>query len=390
METTGLTRAQQAVLFAMSASALLSNAAIAPAIPDIRDHFGQSDSASVFILMSVHAPGLFMASIIGVAADRYGRRTVIVPCLVIFGIGGLLSMAAVNFTMLIGARLLQGIGSAAFVNLAVVIIGDNYTGVERTRVLGRNSMAITAGIAIIPAVGGFLDEAFGWRGPFVLTALPLFVAVAAAKVLRNDRPEITTSFGRQLTAARGQVRRPEVKFLLLIAFMGYVMFFGASVTALPLHLEKQYDAGPSIRGLILASPAAGSVCMALLLGRIASRVTTGFLTACGFAIYAGLIVACGLAPTLLLAALPVFFIGFGEVLITVPLQSHTAAISPPDQRGAMVAAWATSVRLGQLTAPLFAAIILSVADTRVLLVSFGGWAALICAIVIARKPLLDD
>ena len=63
----------------MSASAILANAAIAPAIPDIRDHFGLSDSASVLILMSVHLPGLFMASIIGVAADRYGRRTVIVP-----------------------------------------------------------------------------------------------------------------------------------------------------------------------------------------------------------------------------------------------------------------------------------------------------------------------
>ena len=108
----------------MSASAILSNAAIAPAIPDIRDHFGLSDSASVFILMSAHAPGLFMASVIGVAADRYGRRTVIVPCLVTFGIGGLLSMAAPNFPALIGARLLQGLGSAAFVNLAVVIIGD--------------------------------------------------------------------------------------------------------------------------------------------------------------------------------------------------------------------------------------------------------------------------
>jgi sugar phosphate permease len=84
------------------------------------------------------------------------------------------------------------------------------------------------------------------------------------------------------------------------------------------------------------------------------------------------------------------FIGFGEVLITVPLQGHTTALSPPDQRGAMVAAWATSVRLGQLTAPLFAALILSVANTRVLLVSFGAWAALICAIAIARRPLLDD
>jgi MFS family permease len=172
--------------------------------------------------------------------------------------------------------------------------------------------------------------------------------------------------------------------------MGFVMFFGASVAALPLHLEQQYDARAAVRGLILASPAASSVCMALLLGRVAGRYSTGFLTACGFAIYSVLTITCGLAPTLLLAALPVIFIGLGEVLITVPLQGHTTAISPPNQRGAVVAAWATAVRLGQLTAPLFAAIILSVADTRVLMLSFGGWAALICAIVIVRKPLLDD
>jgi MFS family permease len=275
------------------------------------------------------------------------------------------------------------------VNLAVVIIGDNYTGIERTRLLGRNSMGITAGIAIIPAAGGLLDELFGWRGPFLLSAVPLLVAVAAARVLPNDRPELTTSFRDQLTAARGQIRRREVKFLLLIAFMGFVMFFGASVAALPLHLEQQYDARAAVRGLVLASPSVTAICMALLLGRIAGRYSTGFLTACGFAIYATLTTACGLAPTLLLAAIPVVFIGLGEVLITVPLQGHTAAISPPDQRGAVVAAWATSVRLGQLTAPLAAAVVLHFADTRVLLCGFGVWAAAICAIVIARKPLLD-
>jgi predicted MFS family arabinose efflux permease len=231
---------------------------------------------------------------------------------------------------------------------------------------------------------------FGWRGPFLLTALPLLLAIAAAKVLPNDRPTVTTSFRGQLAAARGQVRRPEVRFLLLIAFMGFVMFFGASVAALPLHLEQQYDARAAVRGLILASPALSSVCMALLLGRLAGRFSTGFLTACGFAIYAVLATASGLAPTLLLAALPVLFIGLGEVLITVPLQGHTTAISPPDQRGAVVAAWATSVRLGQLTAPLAAAVVLEFADTRVLMCGFGLWAALICVIVIARKPLLDD
>lgn len=59
---------------------------------------------------------------IGVLADRFGRRAVLVPCLVGFGTFGLLSALAPTFEVLLFLRLCQGIGAAGLVNLAVVLI----------------------------------------------------------------------------------------------------------------------------------------------------------------------------------------------------------------------------------------------------------------------------
>jgi MFS family permease len=73
-----------------------------------------------------------MAPVVGVLADRYGRRAVLVPCLVGIGTFGLISALAPTFELLLLAWLLQDIGAAGLINLAVVLIGDHWTGIERT------------------------------------------------------------------------------------------------------------------------------------------------------------------------------------------------------------------------------------------------------------------
>jgi hypothetical protein len=72
-----------------------------------------------------------MAPVVGVLADRYGRRAVLVPCLVGIGTFGLISALAPTFELLLLAWLLQDIGAAGLINLAVVLIGDHWTGIER-------------------------------------------------------------------------------------------------------------------------------------------------------------------------------------------------------------------------------------------------------------------
>src|SRR3546814_15254577 len=74
------------------------------------------------------------SDLIGVLADRHGRRAVVVPCLIGFGVFGLLSALAPTFNALLLLRLLQGIGSAGLINLAVVLIGDHWDRSEERRV----------------------------------------------------------------------------------------------------------------------------------------------------------------------------------------------------------------------------------------------------------------
>ncbi len=146
------------LLFSITVTGILANTLVNAPLPDILDHFGQPDSAAGLFVSAGALPGVVMAPVIGVLADRHGRRRVLVPCLVAFGVFGLAGAAAPSYPVLLGLRLAQGVGAAGLINLAVVLIGDHWQGIERARVIGYNAAVLTVSLAIIPAVGGGLAE----------------------------------------------------------------------------------------------------------------------------------------------------------------------------------------------------------------------------------------
>ena len=134
-------------------------------------------------------PGIVMAPVIGVLADRFGRRAVLVPCLAAFGVFGLLSALAPTLRHARSSlRLLQGLGSAGLINLAVVLIGDHWTGLERARLVGQNAAVLTVSLAVFPPLGGLLTELGGWRLSFAPYALGLATAVLICRRLDANRP----------------------------------------------------------------------------------------------------------------------------------------------------------------------------------------------------------
>src|SRR3546814_1692572 len=88
-----------------------------------------------------------------ILADRHGRRAVLVPCLASFGLFGLLSALSPSFQVLLVLRLLQGVGGAGLINLAVVIIGDHWSGIDRARLVGQNAAVLTLSLATFPPLG---------------------------------------------------------------------------------------------------------------------------------------------------------------------------------------------------------------------------------------------
>ena len=197
-------------MFAVTLTGIMGNSLVSPLIPDILDTFGRSDASAGPLVAAASLPGIFLAPLIGIAADRWGRRPVLTLCLSIFGAAGLVTALAPTFTVLILTRFLMGTGSAGLVNLGVVLIGDHFDGEERTKWIGRNAAMLTVGVAIIPLTSGIVAEVAGWRIATVGYTVGFAAALWSWRLLRHEQPRKAVSMASQLSGIRVALRNPVI------------------------------------------------------------------------------------------------------------------------------------------------------------------------------------
>ena len=207
------------LIFAITVTGILNNTLIGPSIPDILDDLGRSESGAGFIVAAGSLPGVVVAPIIGLLADRYGRRRVLTPCLLAFAGFGLVAASAPTFEVLVGARLLQGFGTAGLINLAVVLISDHWDGEQRTALIGRNAAVLTLALALAPSIGGVIADLAHWRVALMLYGVGVPAAAAVWRLLPEDRPETSVQVRDQLRDAGVALREPVVLATLGLAVM---------------------------------------------------------------------------------------------------------------------------------------------------------------------------
>lgn len=363
------------LIFSITVTGILANTLVGPAIPDILDAFDRSDASAGLFVSAGTLPGIVMAPVIGVLADRHGRRAILTPCLVAFGVFGLLSALAPTFEALLILRLLQGIGSAGLINLAVVIIGDHWDGIDRARLVGQNAAVLTVSLAVFPPVGGLLTELGGWRLSFAPYGVGLATAILIWRRLDAARPDGNVTLRSQLGGARLAARHRDVLGSTSIGFVIFMLIFGLFLTALPVHLEREFGLGAGMRGLVIAAPALTSTISALRLGRLRARFGAVAILAGAavlFTIAFVIIGAAGSLPVLIAGAL---LYGVGEGLFIPTLQDVVAGAAPASQRGAVVAMWVGAARAGQTVGPLAVAGLYGAVGTGATFVLGGAVAA---------------
>jgi MFS transporter, ACDE family, multidrug resistance protein len=365
------------LIFTITVTGILANTLVGPAIPDILDAFDQPDERAGLFVASGTLPGIVMAPVIGLLADRYGRRAVLVPCLTAFGLFGMLSAAAPSFWVLLGLRTLQGVGSAGLINLAVVLIGDHWSGVERARHVGQNAAVLTLSLAVFPPVGGLLTELGGWRLSFAPYAIGL---VTAARMWRRLPPSPPASVERlrdQLGQARVAVRQRDVLGSISMGFVLFVLIFGLFLTTLPVHLEREFDLGAGWRGAIIGVPSVTSTFAALRLGHLRARFGAVRLLIAAGALFTAAFVVMGAAASLPVLVVGALVYGAGEGICIPTLQDVVSGAAPASQRGAVVAVWVGAARAGQTVGPLAAGAAYGVIGTGGTFFAGGALATLI-------------
>nr|WP_096357807.1 multidrug effflux MFS transporter [Variibacter gotjawalensis] len=150
-----------------------------PAFDVIRRDFKLDNPNDAQLLVYAYLMSFGVAQIVyGPLSDMLGRRPVLIVGTLIFVAGAALAIFAPNFQLLICARIIQGIGSAAGRVLAVAIVRDLYRGSDMARVMSLAMMAFLIAPIIAPAIGTGLLMLGNWHlifGAMLLLGLTLLV-----------------------------------------------------------------------------------------------------------------------------------------------------------------------------------------------------------------------
>jgi ACDE family multidrug resistance protein len=230
-------------------------------------------------------PGVVLTPLLGVFADRVGRKRILLPSLVLFGLAGGACALAPSFGWLAGLRLVQGVGAAALGAVNVTLIGDLFRGRQRTTAMGYNSSVLSVGTATYPLIGGALALA-GWRLPFAMPLLALAVAMLVAVRLREPAVDRSAGLGRYLGDVWRRFGVSGVLALFAASCGVFILLYGAYITFLPLYMADRFGSSPVAIGAVMTSVSVVTGLTSSQLGRLSSVVPEAWLLVAGFGCFA--------------------------------------------------------------------------------------------------------
>jgi len=124
----------------------------------------------------------------GRLSDLVGRKKIIVPGLLFYGVTSLLAVYSPTMLYLIVIRGIQGISGAMIFSTNMPFLINAFPPNQRGRVLGFSTAATYAGLSMGPVLGGVLNHYLGWRSIFwVVFFLVVSVSIVAIKNLPGDQ-----------------------------------------------------------------------------------------------------------------------------------------------------------------------------------------------------------
>jgi EmrB/QacA subfamily drug resistance transporter len=114
----------------------------------------------------------------GALGDRFGRRTLLILGVALFGLASAGCAIAPDLSWLLAARAIKGVGAALLLPNSLAILGASFTGEARGRAVGAWASTAAMAGALGPVLGGWLIDTVGWRSIFYIN-LPLAAGAIA-------------------------------------------------------------------------------------------------------------------------------------------------------------------------------------------------------------------
>jgi predicted MFS family arabinose efflux permease len=303
----------------------------------LKDDLGGSD-AEVGLIIGVFAfAALFPRPFIGREIDRGGSKRFLIAGALIFIVSSLLYLVATTIPLLLGVRVLHGLGMACFHTAAFTFIAELAPPTRRGEAMGIWGMMSTIATAIAPYGGLLLRDAWGDSVVFVAGACCAGAALVLIGFVREPEREVAAPGG-----ATGGLIEPSVFTPALLVLL-VTLVYGATQSFILLYADES-EIGA--KGLYFTAFAIAVFVSRLFGGRLADRRGrwTVILPSLALMVAAMLIlsVAGNLALLLLVGAL--FGLAFGAA--QPALTALAIDLVPPARRGAGMATFTSAFEAG--------------------------------------------
>lgn len=162
-----------AILGAVPFIMVLGNSMLIPVLPQMQQKLGITQFQTSLVISLFSIPAGLAIPFAGFLSDRIGRKKIIVPALIIYGIGGLVAGGAAVFLdksaywLIITGRIIQGVGAAGTAPVTMALVGDIFTTKERSKALGYFEASNGFGKVVSPILGSLI-ALLAWFGTFFL------------------------------------------------------------------------------------------------------------------------------------------------------------------------------------------------------------------------------
>lgn len=313
-----------AIIAAMMALTALSIDIMLPALPDISDTFGLVSDNDRQLVITYYVLGFSAGQLFhGPLSDRFGRKPVVLVGLSIYAVATVATFLAPDYSILLWARALQGVGCAAPRVIAVAVVRDLFSGRHMARVMSFVMMVFIVVPVLAPSVGDLVLLLGHWRWifGFLLLAAILIMLLVTFRLpetrLKAQRAPLSL---RWIAGAFGQIvtTRQSLGYTFATGFIfGCMMSYINSAQQV---LDGIYDLGhlfPVTFGAIALSLALAAIGNSSLVQRVGMRrlshgALIGFLLV-SIANATAAIAAGGVPPLAVFAgllALNLFLFGF--------------------------------------------------------------------------------
>lgn len=257
---------------------VLGNSMLIPVLPQMKEALNISQFKVSLVITLFSVPAGLVIPVAGFLSDRISRKIIIVPSLLLYGLGGVVALLGVmmfnkSYLIIMAGRILQGIGAAGTAPIAMALASDIFVSGERSKALGILEASNGMGKVVSPILGSLVGLIAWYATFFIFPILCIPTALAVWFLVKDPTTNKKGQGVKDYLKALKKIFQGKGVHLSSSFLAGSVALYTLFGTLFYLsdYLEKRYGLEGVTKGLVLAIPVLAISTTSLLTGIIAQK-----------------------------------------------------------------------------------------------------------------------